>query len=87
MARSTIATFSALTTPSCCSAASCGSSRFQLLAEHRGPRPDRGGGSDPGGGVAGGELQHPDQELGDAGGAVFLRQVVGFGISDQPVID
>ena len=49
--------------------------------------PDRGGGTDPGRGFAGGELQHPDQELGHGGGAVLLRQVVGFGVGDQPVID
>ncbi len=61
--------------------------RLQLLANHGGPRPDRGGGADPGGGVAGGELQHSDQELVEGGGAVFLRQVVGFGVGDQVVVD
>ena len=37
--------------------------RVQILAEHRSTGPDGGGGTDPGRGVAGGELQHPHQEL------------------------
>jgi hypothetical protein len=32
-------------------------------------------------------VQDADQELVDGGGAVFLGQVVGFGIGDQSVID
>ena len=39
----------------------------------RGPR---GGGADPGGGFAGGELQHPYQELVEGGGAVLPGQMV-----------
>jgi hypothetical protein len=44
----------------------CGQSGQQWIqgcAEHRGTRPDGRGGTDPGGGFTGGELQHPHQEL------------------------
>ena len=44
----------------------CGQSRQHRVktgAEHRGTGPDGSGRTDPGRGVAGGELQHPHQEL------------------------
>jgi len=68
----------------------CGQSGQQWIqgcAEHRGTRPDGRGGTDSGGGVTGGKLQHPHQELDHDGGAVFPGQVGCFSISDHPVLD
>ena len=87
MARSTMATFSVAHHARRVAAPPVGAAQGPACAEHRGTRSDGGGGTDPGRGVTGGQLQHPHQELGHGGGAVLLRQMVGFGVGDQLVID
>jgi hypothetical protein len=84
MARSTICTFAALTTPSRCNAAKPGSRGASRFPVHGGAGPERRGGADSGSSFTVGELQDPYQELGDGGRAVFPRQISSIGSSDQP---
>jgi hypothetical protein len=87
MARSTICTFTALTTPPRCSAARTGNrgSNRSPSTELRGPTAaaarTRAAAS------PWGELQYPYQELGHGGRAVLPRQISGVGSGDQPVIN
>jgi hypothetical protein len=54
---------------------------------HGGAGPERRCGADSGSSLTMGELQHPYQELGHGGRAVFPRQISSIGVGDQSVVD
>ena len=61
--------------------------RLQTLPQQGRAGTDRRSSADPGGGLAGGELQDPGQESAEVGETVCARQFAGSGIGVQTVID